>query len=50
MFILDEKLQQDSFLVGELPLSKLLLMNDSNYPWLILVPRKNNLTELNQNL
>ena len=25
--------------VGDLPLSRLLLANDANYPWLILVPR-----------
>lgn len=46
MFILDQKLRQDSFLLGNLELCQVLLMNDSNYPWLILVPQKNNLIEI----
>ncbi len=46
MFILDSKLSQDSFVVCDLKISQLLLMNDSNYPWLILVPRKEDLIEL----
>ncbi len=46
MFILDKKLRQDSFLLGNLELCQVLLMNDSNYPWLILVPQKNNLIEI----
>src|SRR5205823_2764436 len=29
----------DTVPVGELPLGRVLLMNDANYPWLILVPR-----------
>lgn len=28
------------------PLSRVLLMNDARYPWLILVPRREGLTEL----
>jgi diadenosine tetraphosphate (Ap4A) HIT family hydrolase len=32
--------------LGDLPLSRVLVMNDANYPWLILVPRKPNLTEV----
>ncbi len=46
MFTLDKKLALDSYHVKDLELSRLLLMNDSNYPWFILVPRKNNLVEL----
>lgn len=46
MFILDQKLQQDSFFIGALELSQLRLMNDSNYPWLILIPQKNSLKEI----
>lgn len=46
MFTLDSKLNADTFLVADLKVSRLLLMNDSNYPWLILVPRKANLVEL----
>ena len=43
---LDERLAQDSIALGDLPLSRVLLMNDANYPWLILVPRRPNLVEL----
>ncbi|MBT6538604.1 MAG: HIT domain-containing protein [Francisellaceae bacterium] len=39
VFLLDQKLQADCIKLGELKLSRLLLMNDSQYPWLILVPR-----------
>lgn len=39
MFELDKRLAADCEVLGELPLSLLLLMNDANYPWLILVPR-----------
>lgn len=38
MFTLDERLQSDTIFVGRLPLSQVLLMNDSRYPWVILVP------------
>lgn len=46
MFQLDPKLQADTFLIKDLKMSRLLLMNDANYPWLILVPRKANLVEI----
>ncbi len=46
MFQLDEKLQADTFFIADLKMSRLLLMNDSNYPWLILVPKKPNLVEI----
>jgi len=46
MFNLDSKLQADSFFVKDLEFSRLLLMNDQNYPWFILVPRKKDLVEL----
>ncbi len=45
-FKLDQRLQSDCFFIDNINLSQLLLMNDSNYPWLILVPQKNNITEL----
>ena len=48
MFALDSRLQQDCLLVGEFPLCRLLLMNDSNYPWFILVPRREEVSELFQ--
>ena len=46
MFALNNKLQDDSLLVCDLKISKLLLMNDANYLWLILVPCKENLVEM----
>jgi diadenosine tetraphosphate (Ap4A) HIT family hydrolase len=46
MFVLDAKLEEDTFLISEMEVSKLLLINDSNYPWLVLVPRRENITEL----
>jgi diadenosine tetraphosphate (Ap4A) HIT family hydrolase len=34
--------------MGRFPLSHLLLMKDSNYPWFILVPDRGNITEIHQ--
>ena len=44
-FELDPRLAADTFLVGETPLSQVLLMNDARYLWLILVPRRSDVTE-----
>ena len=38
-FRLDPRLEGDTHAIGELVLSRLLLMDDARYPWLILVPR-----------
>jgi diadenosine tetraphosphate (Ap4A) HIT family hydrolase len=38
-FELHAQLQRDTLFVCDLPLSRVLLMNDSRYPWVILVPR-----------
>ena len=48
MFALDQRLQQDCLPVGDFPLCRLLLMNDSHYPWFILVPRREEVSELFQ--
>ena len=45
-FELDPQLQQDTVLLGQLPLCDLLLMNDANYPWFILVPRRSEAAEI----
>lgn len=45
-FTLDPRLAADTFEVGELSLSRLLLMNDARFIWLILVPRVDNLSEI----
>lgn len=48
MFVLDSRLQQDTFVLGELPLSRVLLSNDARYPWFILVPRREEVSEVFQ--
>ncbi len=45
-FSLDARLSRDTDFVGDLPLCRVLLMNDSRWPWLVLVPRRDNLVEL----
>ncbi len=45
-FTLDPRLAGESIVLGDLALSRVLLVNDANYPWLILVPRRPNLVEL----
>jgi diadenosine tetraphosphate (Ap4A) HIT family hydrolase len=48
MFKLDTRLQQDTLFIASFTLCDALLMNDARYPWVILVPRKEGLTELYQ--
>lgn len=48
MFVLDSRLADDSLVIGDFPLSRLLLCNDSNFPWFILVPRRAEISELFQ--
>jgi diadenosine tetraphosphate (Ap4A) HIT family hydrolase len=45
MFTLDSRLQKNKFFVADLKISRLLLNNDANYVWLILVPQKPDLIE-----
>ena len=46
MFQLDARLAQDTTPVTSFALSRVLLMNDARYPWLILVPARDGLSEL----
>jgi len=46
--ILHPKLAHDCFVVGRFSLSALLLMNDSRYPWFILVPQRQHVSEIHQ--
>lgn len=46
MFNLHPQLAKDTFLVGEFPLSTCRLMNDCQFPWLILIPRVPGIKEL----
>ncbi|KAB0550788.1 HIT domain-containing protein [Pseudomonas argentinensis] len=48
MFVMDSRLQQDTFVLGDLPLSRVLLSNDARYPWFILVPRREDVSEVFQ--
>jgi diadenosine tetraphosphate (Ap4A) HIT family hydrolase len=43
---LHPQLAGDTVAVGDLPLTRLLVNRDANYPWLILVPRRAGLTEI----
>jgi diadenosine tetraphosphate (Ap4A) HIT family hydrolase len=45
-FELDPRLAADTVAVADWPLSRLLLMNDARFPWLVLVPRRAGLSEL----
>ena len=45
-FELDERLAADTFPVADLPLCRVLLMNDARYPWVILVPRQASISEV----
>ncbi|MBU6198859.1 MAG: HIT family protein [Xanthomonadaceae bacterium] len=45
-FGLDPRLAGDTHAIGDLELSRLLLMDDARFPWLILVPRRVGLRDL----
>ncbi|QFY42309.1 HIT domain-containing protein [Candidatus Methylospira mobilis] len=47
-FELHPQLAADCFELGQFPLCRLLLMNESRYPWFILVPQRPELTEIHQ--
>jgi diadenosine tetraphosphate (Ap4A) HIT family hydrolase len=46
MFELHRRLEDDTAFVADWSLSRVLLMNDARFPWLILVPRRENLHEI----
>ncbi|VAW74154.1 Histidine triad family protein [hydrothermal vent metagenome] len=45
-FELHPRLAADCLVVGYLPLSQLLLLNDARYPWFVLVPARAEMTEV----
>ncbi len=47
-FHLHPQLKKDCIEIGRFELSRLLLMNDSQYPWCILVPERSDVTEIYQ--
>ncbi|MEY3289690.1 MAG: hypothetical protein RLZZ419_1932 [Pseudomonadota bacterium] len=48
LFQLDTRLKQDCIFIGRFDLCQLLMMNDSQYPWFILVPEKADIKEIYQ--
>lgn len=48
MFELDYRLENDCVTVGKLPLCRIMLMKDANYPWIILVPQRAGVSEIYQ--
>lgn len=47
-FNLHPQLEKDAYQLGDFPLSRLLLINDCQYPWFVLVPRKAQIREIYQ--
>ena len=47
-FVLDPRLEGDTVWLASWPVSEVLLMNDSQYPWVILVPRRISVSEIYQ--
>jgi diadenosine tetraphosphate (Ap4A) HIT family hydrolase len=45
---LHPQLQADCLVIGRFPLCHLLLMQDANYPWFILVPDREDVQEIHQ--
>jgi diadenosine tetraphosphate (Ap4A) HIT family hydrolase len=43
---LHPQLARDTIAIGDLTLSRVVLMGDANYPWLVLVPRRSGAVEL----
>lgn len=48
IFQLHPRLEQDCIVIGRFELCRLLMMNDSQYPWFILVPERADLQEIYQ--
>jgi diadenosine tetraphosphate (Ap4A) HIT family hydrolase len=47
-FKLDRQLKQDTVLVADWHLCQVRLMNDSRYPWVILIPKVEDVSEIHQ--
>jgi len=43
---LHSQLTQDTIDIGDLPLCRVLVIKDANYPWLLLVPRRDKAVEI----
>ncbi|MCI5047749.1 MAG: HIT domain-containing protein [Aquisalinus sp.] len=45
-FLLDPQIEADTIEIGALGLCRVRLMNDSRFPWLVLVPQRPEVTEI----
>ena len=43
---LHSQLKKDTIDIGDLPLCRVLVIKDAHYPWLLLVPRRNEAVEI----
>src|SRR6201991_4968138 len=43
---LHQQLTQDTIDIGDLPMCRVLVIKDANYPWLLLVPRRSEAVEI----
>jgi diadenosine tetraphosphate (Ap4A) HIT family hydrolase len=48
MIELHPQIKKDCIPLGEFALCSLLLLNDANYPWFILLPNRTGITEIHQ--
>lgn len=48
MFELDERIEGDSIWIGDLDLCQVRVQNDQRYPWLVLVPKVADVTEVHE--
>ncbi len=48
MIRLHPQLEKDCIVLGEFTLCSLLLLDDANYPWFILLPNREDITEIYQ--
>ncbi|MCG6936579.1 MAG: HIT domain-containing protein [Gammaproteobacteria bacterium] len=48
MIQLHPQLEKDCIILGEFSLCTLLLLNDANYPWFILLPNRDGISEIHQ--
>lgn len=47
-FVLDKRIDSSCITLTDWPLSRVLLKNNADYPWFILVPRVDNIQEMGQ--
>lgn len=47
-WLIDLRITSTCFELGDWPLSRVFFKNNANYPWFILVPRQDNIQEIDQ--